>query len=444
MKNRIVRGFATVLLLVIFTTSPFSALAQQGGTTTYVYDANGRLHAVISPAGEAAVYEYDAAGNITAIRRLAANELAILSFSPHEGMPGDVVTFIGVGFGGGVTNVSFNGAPATIVSVTNSKVVATVPAAATTGLVTITTPTGSATTNEPFTIAGVRITPSFAALKFGESVQFTAEVLPATLDQEVQWSVDGIAGGNATVGTISATGLYTAGNTRFSALTIHATSVADSARIGEAVVRVSDPNDIQSVFAAAVTVQRGDTVNVGSTAAPVSVRYNAVTEKHGATAASVAVQYGVDGGQRAAFSAKVSVQRGGDTVQAGGFSNSVSVLKRSSIQYTAQTFVSSTMGPYIQSLSPVIITRGTTITVTINGVGLNGTSALRFVTAATGAIDNAFVVSNITVNGDGTSLTATVTVNSTATLGNHIVVVATPTGDSIGIDLGVNTFNVVP
>src|SRR5205814_10249258 len=48
-----------------------STPAQQGGTTSYVYDDNGRLHAVISPSGEAVVYEYDAAGNITSIRRLA-------------------------------------------------------------------------------------------------------------------------------------------------------------------------------------------------------------------------------------------------------------------------------------------------------------------------------------------------------------------------------------
>ena len=441
MKNRILCGFATVLLIAVFTT--LTAVAQQGGTTTYVYDANGRLHAVISPAGEAAVYEYDAAGNITAIRRLAANALAILSFSPHEGMPGDVVTFVGVGFGGGVTNVSFNGASATVVSVTNSKVVATVPTAATTGLITITTPTGSVTTVEPFVIAGVRITPPFVALKFGESVQFTAEVLPSTLDQAVQWSVEGVVGGNATIGTISTSGLYTAGNTRFTALTIRAISVADSARVGEATVKVSDPNDVQSVFSAAVTVQRGDTVNVSSSAAPVTVRYNSVAEKQASSAAPVAVQYGVDGGQRSALSAKVSVQRG-DTVQAGGFSNPVSVLQNSPVQYNAQTFVSSTIGPYIQSLSLGSVTRGTTITLTINGVGLTGASTLRLVTAATGAIDNAFVISNITVNGDGTSLTATVTVNSTATLGNHIVVVATPAGDSIGIDLGVNTFNVVP
>jgi len=442
-KNRMRRRIASVLLMLVFTTAPLSVTAQQGGTTTYVYDANGRLHAVIAPTGEAVVYEYDAAGNITAIRRLASNELAILGFSPQEGLPGDLVTFIGVGFGGGVTDVSFNGASAAIVSVTNSRVVATVPPAATTGLVTITTPTGSATTATPFTIAGLRVSPSFAAVKFGESVQFTAEVLPATLDQTVQWSVEGIVGGNANVGTISTTGLYTAGNTRFSSLTIRATSVADSTRIGEAHVRVSDPNDIQSVFAAAVTVQRGDTVNVAAAASPVTVRYNAVTESQGTSATPVAVQYGTDGGPRGAFSSSVSVQRG-DTIQTGSFSNPVSVQKNDTVQYPAQTFVSSTMGPYIQGLSTASIARGTTITLTVNGVGLTGATTLRFVTAATGAIDTAFAVSNISVSGDGSSLTATVTANSTATLGSHIIVVATPAGDSIGVDLGVNTINVVP
>ena len=443
MKNRTLRVFAIILLIVVFTASLLSAAAQQGGTTTYVYDANGRLHAVIAPTGDAVVYDYDAAGNITAIRRLAANALAILSFSPHEGVPGDQVTFIGVGFGGGVTNVSFNGASATVVSVTSTRVVATVPVGATTGLVTITTPTGSATTDTPFTIAGIRITPAAAAVKFGESVQFAAEVLPSTLDQTVEWSVDGIVGGNATVGTISTAGLYTAANTRFSALTIRAVSVVDAARVGEATVRVSDPEDVQSVFAAAVTVQRGDTVNVAAAASPVTVRYNAVTESQGASAGPVAVQYGTDGGPRTALSSSVAVQRG-DTIPAGGFSNPVSVLTSETIQYSALTFVSSTMGPYIQSLSSASIARGATITLTVNGVGLTGASTLRFVTASSGAIDTAFVVSNVSVSGDGTSLTATVTANSTATLGSHIIVVATPAGDSIGIDLGVNIINVVP
>ena len=48
--------------MFVFTTPAIHA--QQGGTTRYVYDDNGRLIAVISPTGEANVYEYDAAGNV--------------------------------------------------------------------------------------------------------------------------------------------------------------------------------------------------------------------------------------------------------------------------------------------------------------------------------------------------------------------------------------------
>ena len=439
MKNRIVRGFATVLLILIFTTS--SALAQQGGTTTYVYDANGRLHAVISPAGEAAVYEYDAAGNITAIRRLAANELAILSFSPHEGLPGDLVTFIGVGFGGGVTNVSFNGASATIVSVTNSKVVATVPAAATTGLVTITTPTGSATTNEPFTIAGVRITPSFAALKFGESVQFTAEVLPATLDQTVVWSVDGIAGGNSIVGTISSIGLYTAGNTRFPALAIRAVSVADSTRVGEAVVRVSDPNDVQSILAPSVSVRRGETLGVTALTSPIAVQYGLLSEPQSALSRALSVQYGDLRSASSALALGVSVQRGSAT-QSAALANQVSIQFGNGLgDYTATAAVSATNGPHIQSISPANITRGTSVTLTVNGIGFSGATTIRFITAS-GTNDTTITVSNIVVNGDGTSLTATLTVSGSSALGNRVVFIATPNGDTVTVDLGINIINI--
>lgn len=154
MKKKMSHAFATLLLVIICTLMPLTLAAQQGGTTTYVYDDNGRLHAVISPTGEAAVYEYDAAGNITAIRRLAADALIIFGFSPHEGLPGDQVTFSGVGFAGGVNAVSFNGVNGRIVAANASSLVAEVPEGATTGLVTITTPSASATTLQPFVLRG--------------------------------------------------------------------------------------------------------------------------------------------------------------------------------------------------------------------------------------------------------------------------------------------------
>lgn len=442
MKNRILRGFATLMVIAVFTASLLSAKAQQGGTTTYVYDANGRLHAVISPSGEAAVYEYDAAGNITSIRRLAANDLAILSFLPREGLPGDLVTFIGVGFGGGVTNVSFNGASATVVSVTNSKVVATVPAAATTGLVTITTPTGSVTTNEPFTIAGLRISPSFAAIKFGESVQFTAEVLPATLDQTVQWSVDSIVGGNSSIGTISATGVYTAPNTRFSALTIRATSVADSARFAEARVRVSDPNDVQSILAPSVSVRRrGETLGVAALTQQVAVQYGLSSESQSALSNAISVQYDDLRSAASALSLAVSVQRGSAT-QSAALANQVSIQYENSLgQYTPIAAVSATKGPHILSTSPGSITRGTSVTLTVNGVGLSGATVIRFITAG-GTNDTTITVSNIVVNGDGTSLTATLTVSGSSALGSRTVFIATPNGDTVTVDLGINRINI--
>jgi YD repeat-containing protein len=436
-----------------------SAGAQQGGTTTYVYDDNGRLHAVISPTGEAVVYEYDAAGNIAAIRRLAADSLAILSFSPREGLPGDQVTFTGVGFGGGVTNVSFNGASAAVVSVTPSRVVATVPQAATTGPVTITTPQGSVSTATPFTIAGLRITPSFAALKFGDSSQFTAEVLPSTLDQTVQWSVEGVDGGNTSVGTISIAGLYTAPGTRFSSLTVRATSVADSARFAEAHVRVNDPSDVQSVFAASVSVSRGDNVGTAALARQVAVQYGVSGDSQSAVSKPIAVQYGLSGDSQSALSKSLAVQYGDVANSGAALSRSVSVQRGISEQTTALTSpvsvqyenslmqyfalhgVSATPGPYIQSLTPGNITRGTIVSLTVNGVGLSGTTALRFITTA-GTTDSSITVSNIVISADGSSLTATVTVSAGAALGIRTVFISTPNGDSITVNLGVNIINV--
>ena len=86
MRKRWLRTFAALVFAIACTAASLSVTAQQQGSTTrYVYDENGRLHAVISPMGEAVVYEYDAAGNITSIQRLAADALALFGFSPHEG-----------------------------------------------------------------------------------------------------------------------------------------------------------------------------------------------------------------------------------------------------------------------------------------------------------------------------------------------------------------------
>jgi hypothetical protein len=59
-------------------------------------------------------------------------------------------------------------------------------------------------------------------------------------NQSVTWKVNGIAGGNSTVGTISSTGLYRAPNSvpSPSTVTVSATSVAEPSAVGTASVTI--------------------------------------------------------------------------------------------------------------------------------------------------------------------------------------------------------------
>lgn len=81
----------------------------------------------------------------------------------------------------------------------------------------------------------VRVTPASATIAAGTTLQFSATVT-GNANPNVVWSVDGIAGGNITVGTISANGSY-APNVAGSH-TITATSLANQAAKGSAAVTV--------------------------------------------------------------------------------------------------------------------------------------------------------------------------------------------------------------
>ncbi len=62
--------------------------------------------------------------------------------------------------------------------------------------------------NNP-TTPSVTVSPATANVQEGSQQQFTATV-SGTSDNSITWQVNGVTGGNASVGTISATGLYTA------------------------------------------------------------------------------------------------------------------------------------------------------------------------------------------------------------------------------------------
>ena len=233
------RLFITLVLISsLFATQELNA--QQGGTTTYAYDEDGRLIAVISPTGEASVYEYDAAGNFTAIRRLGPNDLAILAFTPAHGPVGTQVTIYGTGFNQGVSAVSFNGTPANIISANLVTVVAVVPEGATTGPITVMTPRGIVTSTKTFVVRGVRVSPDAITIAALEMVQFDLSI-SGTATSEVVWSVNGVVGGNQTTGTITSSGFYTAPNitgVNSAQFTVRATSLDDEALFDEAIVTV--------------------------------------------------------------------------------------------------------------------------------------------------------------------------------------------------------------
>jgi YD repeat-containing protein len=421
-------GAITVLALVVALISPRTR-AQQGGTTRFVYDDNGRLTAVVSPNGEAAIYDYDAAGNFTAIRRISADTLTLLAFFPHEGGAGDQITFVGTGFNAGVTSVSFNGIAAQIASVTPSAVVAVVPDTATTGPVILVTPRGTLITPVPFNVVSrVRVFPLTATVLPGDTIAFTA-VVGGGGDQGVIWAVNGIVGGNNTVGTISTAGLYTAPNLTGNAslqVVLRATSVAQPTLFAESQVKVLNPNALASLFAPLVSLRKGDPRGLAAARAPlVSVRRGtAISGPLTTSSPLVSVRRGVViGGPSAALSGPVSVNSG------------------TRVATVFSPFVSATTGPAISSISPSSIARGATVTLTINGANLTGASAVRF-SNSSGAVDSAISATNLTVNGSGTQLTATVTVASTAAIGMRVVIITATTGTTLPVAAGANTITI--
>jgi hypothetical protein len=103
----------------------------------------------------------------------------------------------------------------------------------------------------------VSVSPSAVALVSGGVVSFTATVANTT-NTGVTWNVNGIVGGNASVGTITTGGLYTAPTVINDMLTvtISAVSIADASRVATATIYVNEPVTV-AVSPASATAQAG-------------------------------------------------------------------------------------------------------------------------------------------------------------------------------------------
>jgi YD repeat-containing protein len=374
--RRRARCVALVALLAIV----IAALPARGqqANVNYVYDALGRLIAVIDQQGDVGVYNYDAVGNLLSIERVNVSGLsgsvAISLVTPNRGMVGATVTVFGKGFSATPSQnaVAFNSTSATVTEAEPNRLVTTVPVGATTGSITVTAPLGNATSPSAFTVISVTgpltLAPATALVLPNRTQQFAA-TLNGSATSDVTWTVNGIPGGDATIGTISSGGLFTAPATQVLAttVTIAATHIDDATLTALATATVIVPKPI--TVAASVAVTEAKTVNNNLTTV-------------------------------------ASVQN----------------------------------GPAVSGVSPASAARGTSgLTVTLTGAGFTGATAVSF-RLYTGA-DSNITVSNLSVTND-TTLTVTVAVASGAATGLRVVRVTTSSGSSTVSATGGNLFTV--
>ncbi|KIP19226.1 IPT/TIG domain protein [Burkholderia sp. MSHR3999] len=134
-------------------------------STRYVYDANGRVVAVTANNGASVQYGYDTLGQASQISApLSSGQLAIFSFMPTHGAAGTQVILQGQGFSSTLANnrVSFNGTPATVVSATATQLVTSVPTGATTGPISVTVGTQTATSASAFVVDDGSLPPTIS------------------------------------------------------------------------------------------------------------------------------------------------------------------------------------------------------------------------------------------------------------------------------------------
>ncbi|HEV2350282.1 MAG TPA: aryl-sulfate sulfotransferase [Terriglobia bacterium] len=176
----------------------------------------------------------------------------VTSISPtsvNAGSPNTVITVTGSGFTPQST-VQLGGTSIATSFVTSTQLTATLPAAqlvsAGTLLVDVVTPSPgggtSGTANLTVIVVTVAVNPPISTVFVGQTQTFTPTVTSAS-SLSVTWSVNGIAGGNAVVGTVDASGNYNAPaipptpNT----LTLTATSVADPTKSASAALTILYP-----------------------------------------------------------------------------------------------------------------------------------------------------------------------------------------------------------
>ena len=371
-------------------------LQAQAPSVYYVYDELNRLIAVVDQQGDAATYTYDAVGNILRIDRFDATGLpgsvAISLFTPSAGAVGATVQVFGRGFGATIAQNSlvFNGRPTTITAAAPNRLVAIVPAGATTGPITVTAPAGSATSSRVFRVLGdIAIAPETATVRVTGHATFMATDAGVRITN-VRWAVNGLPGGDPALGTISADGVYMAPPVIPvpPVVTVTATHQDDTSLSASAAVTVLPP---LTVFISARPA------SIAAVTPPLTLDRSIGAAVSVAAASPEAVLLGV--------SAPVSVE----------------------------------IEPVVLGVSPSSVAPGaTTLTLTLTGRGLSGATSLVFLRDS--SVDSTVIAVNLTIDVDGTHATADIAIGRAAPPGARVVQITTPLRASSPAGTGGNIF----
>jgi arylsulfate sulfotransferase len=131
----------------------------------------------------------------------------------------------------------------------------------------------SSTTEMSPAVVSLSLSSQSTSALVAQSVQFTATV-SGTSNTAVTWLVNGVTGGNSSVGTISATGMYTAPVVPPSPNTVavQATSVADTTKTASLTLTVSNPPpQLSSISPAAVGIGASNRAQVAATSTMLTV-----------------------------------------------------------------------------------------------------------------------------------------------------------------------------
>ncbi|MDH4113215.1 MAG: hypothetical protein OEV60_11150, partial [Actinomycetota bacterium] len=150
-RRWVVRSISAGLLVPLVAlglTAPPALAATSSSPITFVYDAGGRLQAVIDPSTATpavAKYNYDNNGNLLSIARTSPTGVTIVDFHGKTGAVGEPVTIYGTGFNTTTTQnkVTFTksggsgntGAQATVTSATSTVLEVTIPTGAIAGTI---------------------------------------------------------------------------------------------------------------------------------------------------------------------------------------------------------------------------------------------------------------------------------------------------------------------